>query len=303
LEIARAEFPGILSRMTPHKYPYIILFCLLLLFAASCKYLNRNLGAEEPVLARVYDDYLYASDVKNLVPAGTSPNDSLILVKNYVENWVRNRLVLNKANDNLTKDQKDFAKQLEDYRNSLVVYTYESQLIKQSLDTLVKDDEIEAYYDANKSNFLLKDHIVKVAYVKLYADSARAIKTARKFLEPDSLVDYDRFEKFCLNRSTAYLVSINSWHNFRDLLQTVPIDSYNEEDFIQNRKLIEVNAYPFVYILRFYQFTLKDALSPLSFERNNIKSIIINMRKVELVSKMQDELYKNALKNKDFEVF
>ena len=39
------------------------------------------------------------------------------------------------------------------------------------------------------------------------------------------------------------------------------------------------------------------------YERNNIKSIIINMRKVELVSKMQDELYKNALKNKDFEVF
>jgi hypothetical protein len=288
--------------MTPHKYPYIALVGLLLL-VASCKYINQKMGAEEPVLARVYDDYLYASDIKSIVPVGTSPNDSMLLVKNYVENWVRNRLVLNKANDNLTKDQKDFAKQLEDYRNSLVVYTYESKLIRQSLDTLVKDEEIEAYYDANKSNFLLKDHIVKVAYVKLYADSIRAIRTARKFLEPDSLVDFDRFEKFCLNRTTSYLVSINSWYSFRDLLQTVPIDTYNEDDFIKDRKLIEVNAYPFVYILRFYQFKLKDALSPLSFERNNIKSIIINMRKVDLVNKMQDELYKNALKNKDFEVF
>lgn len=302
MKSARAKFPGILSKMTPHKYPYIALVGLLLL-VASCKYINQKMGAEEPVLARVYDDYLYASDIKSIVPVGTSPNDSMLLVKNYVENWVRNRLVLNKANDNLTKDQKDFAKQLEDYRNSLVVYTYESKLIRQSLDTLVKDEEIEAYYDANKSNFLLKDHIVKVAYVKLYADSIRAIRTARKFLEPDSLVDFDRFEKFCLNRTTSYLVSINSWYSFRDLLQTVPIDTYNEDDFIKDRKLIEVNAYPFVYILRFYQFKLKDALSPLSFERNNIKSIIINMRKVDLVNKMQDELYKNALKNKDFEVF
>jgi hypothetical protein len=285
------------------KRGHFLSFLLAIILLSSCNFIKRNINNNEQVLAKVYEDDLYASDLKGIVPEGTSPNDSIQLVKNFVETWIRNRLVLHQANKNLSDEQKDFKKQLDDYRNSLVIYTYESQLIRQNLDTLVNDTSIEAYYEANKNNFLLKDHIIKVAYVKLHSDSIRAIKTARKFLEPDSLVDFDRFEKFCLSRTAGYLVSINSWYGFRDLIQTVPIETYNEEDFIRNKKLIEVNAASYIYIVRFYSFTLKDALSPLSFERENIKSIIINMRKVDLVTKMQDELYKNALKNKDFEVF
>jgi hypothetical protein len=285
------------------KRGHFLSFLLAIVLLSSCNFIKRNINNNEQVLAKVYEDDLYESDLKGIVPEGTSPNDSIQLVKNFVETWIRNRLVLHQANKNLSDEQKDFKKQLDDYRNSLVIYTYESQLIRQNLDTLVNDTSIEAYYETNKNNFLLKDHIIKVAYVKLHSDSIRAIKTARKFLEPDSLVDFDRFEKFCLSRTAGYLVSINSWYGFRDLIQTVPIETYNEEDFIRNKKLVEVNAAPYIYIVRFYSFTLKDALSPLSFERENIKSIIINMRKVDLVTKMQDELYKNALKNKDFEVF
>ena len=34
----------------------------------------------------------------------------------------------------------------------------------------------------------------------------------------------------------------------------------------------------------------------------NIRNIIINKRKLELITKMHDEVYKDALKNKDFKI-
>ncbi|RLD83865.1 MAG: peptidyl-prolyl cis-trans isomerase, partial [Bacteroidetes bacterium] len=42
---------------------------------------------EETVLARVGDEYLYEEELKDLIPEGTSPKDSIILVRNFVNNW------------------------------------------------------------------------------------------------------------------------------------------------------------------------------------------------------------------------
>jgi len=44
-------------------------------------------------------------------------------------------------------------------------------------------------------------------------------------------------------------------------------------------------------------------VSPLEFVLQDIKNIILNKRKVELAKKLEDEVYENAAKRKDFEVF
>ena len=132
------------------------LLYLLLLLVTSCSYLNNN--GDRPV-ARVDDEYLNESDLTGLVAAGTSPTDSLNLVHNYIDSWIQRKILIHQAEKNLTEDQLDFSSQLEDYRNSLVVYAYENILVAQRLDTVVTDLEIDNYYQANQSNFLLKNNI------------------------------------------------------------------------------------------------------------------------------------------------
>jgi hypothetical protein len=44
-------------------------------------------------------------------------------------------------------------------------------------------------------------------------------------------------------------------------------------------------------------------VSPLEFVKEDIKNIILNKRKVELARKLEDDVYENAAKRKDFEVF
>ncbi|MFM9028131.1 MAG: hypothetical protein ACKOQ6_09045, partial [Bacteroidota bacterium] len=78
-------------------------------------------GTGEPV-ARAFDYYLYVEDLKGVVPKNASRQDSMMLVKDFIENWIRKKTVLKKAEDNLDDDQKDVSAQLEEYRSSLITY-------------------------------------------------------------------------------------------------------------------------------------------------------------------------------------
>ena len=123
------------------------------------------------VLARVHDAYLYEADIESLVPPNASPRDSITLVKNFTDNWVKTQLMVHQAKKNLTIQQLDFDKQLEDYKNSLIIYYYETELIRQMLDTITSDEEIEQYYIDHLDDFELKENIAKILYVILDNDS------------------------------------------------------------------------------------------------------------------------------------
>ena len=55
-------------------------------------------------------------------------------------------MVLHNAEMNLSDEKKDVAKELEEYRNSLITYAYEADLVRQKLDTNVSESEISVFY-------------------------------------------------------------------------------------------------------------------------------------------------------------
>ena len=50
-------------------------------------------------------------------------------------------------------------------------------------------------------------------------------------------------------------------------------------------------------------FKIKESISPLSFERDNIKTLIINRRKLFLIEDMEKTSFENALKENDIKIF
>ena len=143
-----------------YKTLYILPFLILLLACSN----NTTNDKNRIALAKVNDTYLYEDDLTDIVPDGTSVKDSIELLKKYVNNWVREMLIVQKAEDNLPSEQKNVEKQLQDYRNSLITYAYEKELVKQKLDTTLTNEEVELYYTNNKADFELKDNIIKVVY-------------------------------------------------------------------------------------------------------------------------------------------
>jgi hypothetical protein len=254
------------------------------------------------MVARVHDDYLYESDLNGIVPRGTPAKDSVTLTRNYIDSWIRQKLIVHQAEKNLTPEQMDFTQQLENYRNSLVIYEYENALVRQKLDTVISGEEISSYYEANQKDFLLKDNIVQLQYVKLPLKS-RNVWNFRKLLLSDDPGDKSLLAGMCEKDASDYFLDDQNWILFNDLLKQIPIKTYNQEDFLKNHREVEYQDSMYIYLVRFRDFRIKDNISPLIMEQNNIREIILNKRKMELISKMQEDVYQNSVKKNDFEIY
>jgi len=259
-------------------------------------------GDKGVVVARVYDDYLYESDLRRIVPENISKLDSIAFVKNYTDQWIRTRLMIRQAEKNLTDRQLNFDRQLEDYKNSLIIYQYETELVRQKLDTLVTEEEIEKYYNEHLADFELKENIVKVQYVILDKTEDLEDKFKELFSLPDS-ISTDSLEFYSKMYSIPYFLDTATWIRFDDLLSIIPIETYNQELFLKGRRFITLSDDHFVYLLKFVNFRIKNDISPLDFKRNDIRDIIINKRKVELIKKLRTDIYKKAILKKDIEVY
>jgi hypothetical protein len=276
------------------------LLLFLLIGLSAC--MNIDDKSSENVLARVYDEYLYESDIEDLVPSGTSVKDSLSIAQGYINNWISQQLVLHKAKKNLKEEDKQFDKQLQEYKNSLITYQYESKLIRQQLDTIVSNEEIEKYYNGNIGNFELKNNIVKAYYARFRKDGEH-IKKTKKFFYSKKTDARDSLEKYIENYSDLYFLDDESWILFDDLLKFVPIEAYNQEAYLKNHRKIELTDDQFFYLVNFSDFRIKEGTSPLSFEKGNIRQILINKRKLQVLKKMRQDIFDQAQQNNDFEIY
>ncbi len=130
---------------------------MLVLGLVSCQ--NSSNGKNDKVVATIYDKVLYQSDLQDILYDGISVNDSLVRTKAFIDNWIRRQLLIRQAENNLEKSELDCLKEIEDYRNSLIIYKYESLLISQNLDTVVSDEEIEKYVNDNALFDMNKDAV------------------------------------------------------------------------------------------------------------------------------------------------
>jgi hypothetical protein len=280
----------------------ILIFVILISLTAGCSYFKKDKQA--PVLARVYDEYLYVSDLDGLVVENTSSQDSVAMVRNFVNNWVRTQLMINLAERNIAVQKQNLEQMLEDYRNSLIIYYYETELIKQQLDTVVSESEIEKYYKEHQSDFELKENIARVIYT-IYSNNLkdkekREIQTL--FSRPDTVV-MEQLEKKIGRLMQSYSADTVKWYSFSDLQTIIPIETYNQELFLRKQRRIELSDDEFTYIVKFVNYKIKDDISPLDFERKDIKGIIINKRKMMFIQKARNDIFNQALKNNDFEIF
>ncbi|MBI3502027.1 MAG: peptidyl-prolyl cis-trans isomerase [Bacteroidetes bacterium] len=271
---------------------------LLVFLLSSCG--NNSSNFKEKPLARVGDSYLFPSDIKEAALSGEK--DSAEKVKKFINEWIHEKLLLQKAENNLTEDKKKFDKMVEDYRKSLITYQYESELVKQKLDTLVSDEEIANYYEKNKSNFELKDNIIKVIYVKVSKKAPKMDKVKEWYKATDAK-SKDLLNSYCFQYAANFYLDENNWLLFDDVLKEIPIKMYDKEQFLQNNRIIETQDSAYNYFMNIKGFMTKNSTSPLSFEKENIRNIILNKRKVDLIKKMREDIYNEAVQNKSFDIF
>jgi hypothetical protein len=272
---------------------------ILLLGLAGCRYFQKSEPTGIPV-ARVFEKYLYSSELKGVVSPGTSSKDSIEVVKNYINNWIRQELLVHHAESNLPDEQKDFSNELEAYRRSLLIYEFETEYIKQKFDTIIPEAEIQRYYNENKDNFKLRDNICKAVWAQFPSSYPKAgLSKISKLFNKGSI---SKLEEACSGNAINYDVSDTAWISFNDLTLHVPIKTDNPESYMKAHPFIELRDSTNIYLVRFTSIQNREATSPLAFERVNIRSLLLNKRRLFVLDNLEKYLFDKASKSKDFEI-
>ncbi|NQU85218.1 MAG: peptidyl-prolyl cis-trans isomerase, partial [Mariniphaga sp.] len=87
----------------------ILYILTLLLVAMSCS--DSANDSDKPV-AKVGDKYLYLSEVYDFVPNKIGVSDSTLMAEDYIKKWIQKELLIKKAEENLSHEQKDVSKEL-----------------------------------------------------------------------------------------------------------------------------------------------------------------------------------------------
>lgn len=279
---------------------YLWVSLILALFFSACQ--GKKTEDKGEVVVSVYGKKLYKTDLENIVYEGISYHDSVVRAKVYIDKWVRNQLLIRQAENNLTSEQLDFSKRLEEYRNSLVINKYETELINQNLDAEVTEDQIYDYYNKNRAEFRMNRDIVQLAYVTLPNDSKKKWVFTKLFRDYDTLM-IDSLTSLANQYAISYDFNIKEWHNFDEVINTYDLKVKDNRSFLNEKKVLVVNNDETYTLVKICDYRLVGDESPCEMETDRIKYIILSNRKKELLENLYNDLQTKAIQDKAFDVF
>lgn len=266
----------------------------------SCEYFVKS--EERKVIVRVNDSYLFEEDINALITEDTSPEDSAVIVSNYITRWATQQLLIDRAKYNLPENQqREFNDLVENYRNELYTNAYKEAVVAKQLDTSISEQEIEEYYINHKENFKLNEDLVKLRYIRLDKDNINFddIKAQfKRFNEEDK----ESLETSALQFKN-YSFQDSIWVSTRSVYEKiVPLGAGDRDRLLNKSTFMQLEDSLEVYLIYVKEALSRNEQAPLDYASPIIKQILLNKRKLNLVKELEKDITKDAIKNEQFEI-
>ncbi|WP_239970577.1 peptidyl-prolyl cis-trans isomerase [Confluentibacter citreus] len=279
------------------RFRIVIIFILV----TSCHFFKKV--DDRVAVARVNDTYLYYDDIKDLVSEGTNKEDSILLVQNFINRWATQQLFVDGALRNLSEEkQVAFDKLVVQYKHDLYTKAYIEALVKRSIDTSVTTAEAEVYYNLNKEVFKLNEELLKLRYIHVHENIINYKNIEQKFKRFNTA---DRKELDSLSiQFKSYSLKDSIWVKASQVVDKIPvITSENRDELLKKSNFIELKDSLGVYLVQINDVLLRNDTAPLEYVKPTIDQIVINKRKLEIIRELEKDITKDAIKNKQFEIY
>lgn len=267
----------------------------------ACTFFDSNKNTE--AIARVNSDYLYAADIANLVPPGISKEDSIVIVRSFIDRWASKKLLIKVAEVNLNKNKKaEFDTLIQQYKIDLYTKAYLEEIVKRTTDTVISETELRNYYNENKENFKSNGTLVRLRYISLQKDNPKVDLIKSKFFD---------FRKSDKKFWDTYTLQLNSFA-FNDSIWTELSQVYdklrfitpdNRDSYISPGKTIQKIEDKNIYFVKISNVIDKNQVAPFQYLKPTLREVILNKRKLELIKKFEKEITDDAIKDKKYEVY
>ena len=275
-----------------------MVLCLLL---SSCDFFKHT--DDRVPIARVNNSYLYQEDIKDLVVAGTSKEDSTLIVNGFINRWATQRLLIEGALLNLPEEkQRDFDKLVSQYKNDLYTKAYMDALVNKSINTTVTLDEAREVYENNKETFKLNEELVKFRYVSLPQNALNSADVERRFRR------YNEEDKRYLDSISVqfktYSLNDSMWVKVSQVVEKIPvINTDNKKELLKKSNFLQLKDSLNLYLMQINDVLFQNDFAPLEYVKPTIDQIVTNKRKLELIKQLEKDITTDAIKNNQFEIY
>jgi len=267
----------------------------------SCSFFEKQ--TQEKTIARVNDTYLYESDYIKQLPEYLSKKDSMLFATQYINNWATKQLLKQHATLNLDEDKLESFNQLaQEYKLELYANSYLDALIIKQLDTVISKSEFDTLYKYSKQNFKLNEELLRFSYISIdkdYKDLNSIKEKFKRFNDQDKILLDSlsiQFNSFMLNDSL--------WVKKSQVLKTVPIINTSKNlELLKKSNFLQFEDSIRVYLVRVNEFLKRNEQAPQEYVEQTLEQIILNKRKLKLIKQLEIDVRKDAIQNKEFEVY
>ena len=275
---------------------YLVIF---LLFFSCDNYFKNTSNVD---LARVNDDYLSQSDVKDVLDTSSNSNDSTIIINNYINNWATNKLLINRALINLPEENQNNIQQLVDnYKNEILINSYIDALIEKNMNLEVSKFELDSLYVKYKETFKLNEELFKIRFIYLSKvnPDINLFKSKLKRFNNDDLKYLDSLS-FQFNR---YSFNDSVWRNKNEVFYQLPDLKKVNNYMLKKSNFIEIKDSLGLYLINIKDVLKSNQYAPLDYVSETLKRMIINSRKLKFIDQLRKDITTDAIKNKRFEIY
>jgi hypothetical protein len=273
----------------------LFFICFALIFT-SCKQNPFSKKGQDIEIAKIGNRVLYQSELSQLISDNTSKNDSIVIADGYIQNWIMEGLMIQEAEKNVAVDI-NIDKLVDQYRSSLLVDNYEKRIVETQLDTIVSQEELVSFYEANKSQYILSHPIYKFIASKA-STKIKGLDNIERALNKSDLSEAMIMIK---EKSVTHDLDTSTWRVIADIHSQIPTPMVSKFDF-DTKRTYTYRDKDYQYYVKIHRMYHEKEVPPLSYIKDKIAKVILNERKTLLLKQLRKKLYDEGVRSKKIDL-
>lgn len=266
----------------------LLLVCGSLWLLTSCDKQTSAIDSPE-VIASVEGRELYKSALDNVIHPQASPQDSSAMATAYVDQWVRDQLLMRQASRLFSSDF-EVERLVDDYRERLLKYNLEDKILTERYDTVISPQELQRYYEKMKEDFVLNEDIYRSTYVKFDKETKSLTQFAKDWKKNDT----EAIRTFAAAFAEIFDADTTVWRTWDDMTRGFEGFSKSSAQALKEQRQI---GGEYEYYLKTHDIAALGSLAPLGYVAPQLKRMLLHQRKQQLLEAYKQELYEKALKD------
>ena len=151
------------------------------------------------------------------------------------------------------------------------------------------------YYEKNQALFKVERPLMKGLFIKVPL-TAPQLGNVRRWYKMETREAVEHLEKYSLQNAVKYEYFYDKWVQVSEVLDMLPLKVSDVDEYLDKNRHVELKDTAFHYFLNVSDYRPVGEQEPYEFARSQVKDMLLNVKQVEFMKQVKDDLYQRAVK-------